>query len=284
MIVLVLFLLLLVTGTELLPLGGAGHAYLVHSLLTPVVGEKLSTRELIGLIQFAELAVLPSIVMFLFAADPRENGSIREWTLVLVASVPAGIAGAVVDRLLVTRLPGMVTAIGFLCTSLVLALPYFIGGQRRRVRESGEKQFCVWRAIGVGGLQVISVFGGISRLGMVLGGGALAGLRRRELFRFGLLTAVPFVFVRLLTTVMLAAIVGGPFGESGLALTEFFSAVSTIFVVGAGLFCFFVGVVVIRVLEWILLEDRIYLLSFYLFLLGTVYTWSIGLFLEPPIT
>jgi undecaprenyl-diphosphatase len=123
------------------------------------------------------------------------------WLLV-VGTIPAGILGLLLEHPLRSLFASATSAAIFLTVNGLL----LFGAERLRRRApepdaSDEDdddhriaEQLTWRqAIGVGSAQALALVPGISRSGVTMGGGLLAGLSNRDAARYGFLLATPII-------------------------------------------------------------------------------------------
>lgn len=122
------------------------------------------------------------------------------WLLV-VGTIPAGVLGLLLEHPLRRVFASATSAAIFLTINGLL----LFGAERlrRRAPDAPEDgldhdqriaERLTWRqAIGVGGAQALALLPGISRSGVTMGGGLLAGLSNRDAARYGFLLATPII-------------------------------------------------------------------------------------------
>jgi undecaprenyl-diphosphatase len=122
------------------------------------------------------------------------------WLLV-VGTIPAGLLGLLLEHPLRSVFASPTSAAIFLTINGLL----LFGAERLRRRAPdapvGETdddhriaERLTWRqAIGVGSAQALALLPGISRSGVTMGGGLLAGLSNRDAARYGFLLATPII-------------------------------------------------------------------------------------------
>ena len=122
------------------------------------------------------------------------------WLLV-VGTIPAGVIGLLLEHPLRSLFASASSAAAFL---IVNGLLLFGAEQlRRRAPDAPQDDLdddhriaeqLTWRkAIGVGTAQALALVPGISRSGVTMGGGLLAGLSNRDAARYGFLLATPII-------------------------------------------------------------------------------------------
>jgi undecaprenyl-diphosphatase len=121
------------------------------------------------------------------------------WLLV-VGTIPAGILGLLLEHPLRSLFASAASAAAFLTLNGVLLLVF--ERLRRRAPEPGDSRGdsdariarLSWRqAIAVGTAQAAALVPGISRSGITMGGGLLAGLSNEDAARYSFLLATPII-------------------------------------------------------------------------------------------
>lgn len=234
-----LFMGLLQGASELFPVSSLGHAVLVPSLLHWSFKQSdpsfVPFLVLLHLGTAAALLVLyrnewVAIVRGFFAAAFRgqiRNDNERLAMLLLVGTIPAGILGVYLENRIKALFASPYAAAGFLVVNGILMLGFeFL--RRRAERRAGaaqasggqrEEQFAQAERISfraaalVGACQALAFLPGISRSGVTIGGGLLAGLRHEEAARFSFLLATPVILAAGLVEVPQLFSTGVPVGE-----------------------------------------------------------------------
>lgn len=213
------FLGLLQGATELFPVSSLGHAVILPTLLHWTYRQSdptfLPFLVLLHLGTAGALLVLywrdwVGIVRGFFTAAIR--GAIRSpderlAMLLVVGTVPTGLVGVFFQKQFQALFASPRAAAGFLLVNggLLLGAELLRRRAERRARLEGrdraeqEEAFIdvsrlSYRAAGLVGLcQVLALFPGISRSGVTMGGGLLAGLSHSESARFSFLLATPII-------------------------------------------------------------------------------------------
>jgi undecaprenyl-diphosphatase len=210
-----LFIGLLQGATELFPVSSLGHAVIIPSLFHWNFRQSdptfLPFLALLHLGTATALVVLYwrewlRIIQGFFKAAFRgriETPDERMAMLLLAGTVPAALAGAFLKSQITTLFSSARLAAVFLfCNGLIL-----LGAEllRRRAERRGvgraeqEMEFksageISFRAAGVTGLsQVLAFLPGISRSGVTMCGGLIAGLRHTEAAKLSFLLATPII-------------------------------------------------------------------------------------------
>jgi undecaprenyl-diphosphatase len=210
-----LFMGLLQGATELFPVSSLGHAVILPALLHWSYRQSDPTfvpfLTLLHLGTAGALLILyrqdwVRIVTGFFRAAFRgriEAPEERLSMLLMVGTVPAGVAGLLLEAALKRLFATPRAAAVFLVVNGLILL----GGEllRRRSERSGlsredqEMQFkeaeqISFAAAAITGLaQALALLPGISRSGVTMTGGLLAGLRHQEAARFSFLLATPVI-------------------------------------------------------------------------------------------
>lgn len=213
------FIGILQGATELFPVSSLGHAVIIPSLLRWSYRQSdpsfLPFLVLLHLGTAGALLILywrdwVAITRGFFTAALR--GRIRAPNerlamLLVVGTVPTGLVGVFFQKQLQSLFANPRAAAAFLVVNGALLLGAELLRRRaeRRARvadrdraeqeeafaEAGELSF---RAAALVGLcQVLALFPGISRSGVTISGGLLAGLRHQEAARFSFLLATPII-------------------------------------------------------------------------------------------
>jgi undecaprenyl-diphosphatase len=210
---------LLQGASELFPVSSLGHAVLVPSLLhwsfkqsdpsfLPFLVLLHIGTAIALLILYREQWV--AIIRGFFTAALRgrmENDAERLAMLLLVGTIPAAILGVFLESRIKTLFASPYEAAGFLVVNgaLMLGFEWLRRRAERRAavaagsRAEQEAHFASAERISfraaaiVGACQALAFLPGISRSGVTIGGGLLAGLRHEEAARFSFLLATPVI-------------------------------------------------------------------------------------------
>jgi undecaprenyl-diphosphatase len=117
------------------------------------------------------------------AGDPDRK---LAWLLV-AATVPAAIAGVLLDKVIETSF----REVGLVAVTLVVGGGILWFADRRGARSRGVQDVTLPIALGVGVAQAIALIPGISRSGISIAAARLAGLDRAAAARFSFLMATP---------------------------------------------------------------------------------------------
>lgn len=203
--------------TEWLPISSTGHLILLQELMplnvSPDFWEMFEVVVQLG-------AILAVIVLFFkklnpFAPSKNQAAKKRTWNLwfrVVVAVLPSGILGVLLDDWLNAHLYNYVTV----AATLILYGVAFLAIERRKPRKGLIKRpedISYKTAICIGAFQVLSLIPGTSRSGSTILGAMLLGLSRTAASEFSFFLAIP----TMLGASLLKAV---KFAAQGVAMTQ----------------------------------------------------------------
>ena len=238
-----LFMGLLQGATELFPVSSLGHAVLIPSLLHWSFKQSDPTfvpfLVLLHLGTASALLVLyrmqwVEIIRGFFTAAVRgriTNDSERLSMLLLVGTLPAAVLGVFLESRIKSLFASPYVAAAFLVVNggLMLAAELLRRRAERRAalnalsRSEQEERFAdaahvsFLAAALVGACQALAFVPGISRSGVTIAGGLLAGLRHEEAARFSFLLATPVILAAGLLEVPQLFAAGVPVAEYAAA-------------------------------------------------------------------
>jgi undecaprenyl-diphosphatase len=214
-----LFMGLLQGASELFPVSSLGHAVLVPSLLHWSFKQSdpsfLPFLVLLHIGTATALLVLyrdqwVQIIRGFFTAAFRgkmETDPERLAMLLLAGTIPAAILGVFLESRIKTLFASPYEAAGFLVANGILMLGFewlrrrverraapAAGSREEQEAHFGQAERISFRAAAiVGACQALAFLPGISRSGVTIGGGLIAGLRHEEAARFSFLLATPVI-------------------------------------------------------------------------------------------
>jgi undecaprenyl-diphosphatase len=223
---------LLQGATELFPVSSLGHAVLIPSLLhwkfkqaDPSFVPFLVLLHLgtAGALLILYRAQWVAIIRGFFTAAFRgqiQNDNERLAMLLLVGTIPAATLGVFLETRIKSLFASPYEAAGFLIANGILMLAFEVLRRRAERRSTlQEEEFAQAERISfraaalVGACQALAFLPGISRSGVTIGGGLLAGLRHQEAARFSFLLATPVILGAGLVEVPQLLSGGVPIGE-----------------------------------------------------------------------
>lgn len=215
-VALVIFLAALQGATELFPVSSLGHAVVVPALFNlnvdPAAPSFVPFLTLLHIGTGLALLILYReqwlrIIRGFVTAAVRgriEGPDQRLAMLLVVGTIPAGVIGFLLENPLKNLFAHPRTAAAFLVLNAVLLAGAELlrrreerrrgaAGPQREKRFGTIEQMSFTRAGIVGLFQVLALLPGISRSGVTIGGGLVAGLRHTEAVRFSFLLATPII-------------------------------------------------------------------------------------------
>lgn len=199
--------------SEPFPISSLGHAVLLPKLL----GWDIHQNDDYFLTFLVATHCATALVLFLFFLDdwkriwfgfvrsvkgrstPRDLDARLAW-VIIIGTIPAGILGIALEHRLRSLFASPTSAAIFLTINgvLLLAVERFRrrpprpgdgeGDGDERIAKLGFRQ-----AIGIGTAQALALIPGISRSGVTMGGGLLAGLSNEDAARYAFLLATPVI-------------------------------------------------------------------------------------------
>jgi len=234
-----LFMGLLQGATELFPVSSLGHAVLIPSLLH--WSFKQSDPSFVPFLVLLHLGTAGALLIIyrtqwvdiiksFFTAALRgriETPSERLAMLLMVGTIPAAILGVFFETRIKSLFASPYVAAGFLVVNGVLMITFeqlrrraerraALDSKPRIDQEQGfaEAERISFRAAAlVGACQALAFLPGISRSGVTIGGGLVAGLRHQEAARFSFLLATPVILAAGVLEVPQLCASGVPVGE-----------------------------------------------------------------------
>lgn len=173
--------------TEFLPVSSSGHLVLFQRIFG-MSGDMLFFDTMLHVGTLAAVF----IVLWKDIWEIFKNLFGRFTWVLVVATVPAVLAGALLNDFFEGAFEGAYLALGFLITSALLVLSERISAKRQaRYTEKGQIKFGT--AFGVGCMQAVAIMPGISRSGSTLSGSLMAGLDRSLAASFSFLMSIPVI-------------------------------------------------------------------------------------------
>lgn len=214
-----LFMGLLQGATELFPVSSLGHAVLVPSLLH--WSFKQSDPSFVPFLVLLHLGTAGALLFlyrkqwielivgfFRAAIRGRVSSPIERLSmLLLVGTLPAAVLGVFLENRIKALFASPYVAAVLLIVNGLLMLGFELlrrraerrSGVADETREQQEERFADAAQISflaaavVGACQALAFLPGISRSGVTIGGGLVAGLRHQEAARFSFLLATPVI-------------------------------------------------------------------------------------------
>jgi undecaprenyl-diphosphatase len=199
--------------SEPFPISSLGHAVLLPHLF----GWNIHQNDGYFLSFLVATHCATALVLFLFFLEdwkriwfgfvrsvrgrstPRDFDARLAW-VIIIGTIPAGILGVALEHKLRTLFASPTSAAIFLTINgvILLAVERFRhrppqagdgeGDGDERIAKMGFRQ-----ALGIGAAQALALIPGISRSGVTMGGGLLAGLSNEDAARYAFLLATPVI-------------------------------------------------------------------------------------------
>lgn len=186
--------------TEFLPISSSGHLVIVPFLLqwdippfeAFVFDVLVQVATLIAVLAFFwkdYYVILRGVVRGLRRKRPFETQPARLGWYILLASVPAGIAGLLLKDTIERAFANpMMTSFALFGTAALLVIAEIVGKRQRILEE------LTWLdALIIGLYQILALFPGLSRSGATIAGGMTRDFDRPTAARFSFLIAVPIM-------------------------------------------------------------------------------------------
>ncbi len=181
--------------TEWLPVSSTGHILLLDALWKMDASEAFFDVFKV-IIQLG--SILAVVVLYFHKLNPfspkksaaEKKGTWVLWSKVLVASIPAAVAGLLLDDLIDTVLsvPAVIAA------ALILygvAFLWMENRKNRRIRVDSLEALSYKDALGIGAFQMLALIPGTSRSGSTILGATLLGTSRTVAAEFSFFMAIP---------------------------------------------------------------------------------------------
>lgn len=204
--------------TEWLPISSTGHMILVDEIIHLNVSEEYREVFLVVI----QLGAMLAVVILYFhklnpfsqkKSDAQNKATLRLWAKIMVACVPAGIIGLILDNTMDKFVNGYVVS-----TMLIIYGVFFILLENRNknaqfpIERVGQISFQT--AAVIGGFQVLALIPGTSRSGATILGAMLIGCSRGAAAEFSFFLGVPVMLGASFLKVVKFLIKGGAFSST----------------------------------------------------------------------
>jgi undecaprenyl-diphosphatase len=250
--------------TEWLPVSSTGHILLLDAIWKMDASEAFFDVFKVIIQLGSIMAVVVLYFHKLNPFSPKKSSTEKKdtwvlWSKVLIASIPAAIAGLALDDIIDNVLS---TPLVIAAALIVYGIGFIWMESRKNTREqvSDLKDISYKRAFGIGAFQMLALIPGTSRSGSTILGASLLGTSRAVAAEFSFFMAIP---------VML--------GASGLKAVKFFlidgysfTTNEWILLAVATVVSFLVSVLVIRFLMGYIKKHSFQIFGWYRIALGIV--------------
>jgi undecaprenyl-diphosphatase len=187
--------------TELFPVSSLGHAVVLPVLLR-LKDMDIRSEHFLPLLVVLHVGTALALMLYFwrdwlgiasafFDRDPKRRGEqFRLLLLVIVGTIPAVIAGFLLERFVRDLFGTALVAAFFLVVNGVLLFAV------ERLKQEGHNPITaltIWDALIIGIWQCLALIPGISRSGATIAGGLLLGLTHEASARFSFLLATPII-------------------------------------------------------------------------------------------
>ena len=197
--------------TEFLPISSTGHLILFEKLVPLSPSEGFFDMFSV-VIQFG--SIMAVLVLFWHTLNPfsakksaaEKKATVDLWGKIMVAVIPAALAGLLLDDIIDAHLRGWVTVA---VTLIVYGALFIIVENRNKAKAPGgtEDAITYRTALYIGAFQMLALVPGTSRSGATILGAMLLGLSRTTAAHFSFFMAIPTML-----------------GASGLKMVKFAAA------------------------------------------------------------
>lgn len=185
--------------TEWLPISSTGHMLLVDEFIKLNMSDEFKEMFFV-VIQLG--AIMAVVILYFNKLNPfsskkskdEKHDTIELWKKVIVACIPAGVLGILLDDFLESHFGG---AISIAIMLIVYGVLFIIVENRNKLREpkvKSLKELSYKTALMIGLFQVLSLIPGTSRSGATILGGILLGTSRYVAAEFTFFLAIPVMF------------------------------------------------------------------------------------------
>jgi len=186
--------------TEFLPISSSGHLVLLPYFLN----WELPLKETFIFDVLVQIGTLVAVILYfrkdlgriisgfirgLFKGTPLATHEARLGWLLIIATIPAGLAGILFNDLVEEAFSSPLFAgIGLLLTAVLLFL-----GEKISQNLGDMHDITVSTALVMGVMQALALFPGVSRSGATIAGGMTRHLKRVDAGRFSFLMSIPIM-------------------------------------------------------------------------------------------
>ena len=215
-------------ATELFPVSSLGHAVVVPSLLRADIDQ--AAESFLPFVVMLHLGTAVALLQFFWRdwwligtgviglADAHQvKESRRVFVLIVIATIPAVIAGLLLERLVRGLFAAPLIAAGFLVVNGVMLL---FGERLRALGARPLGDIKPMDALIIGCAQCLALIPGISRSGSTIVAGLLRGINHEGSAHFSFLIATPIIFgatVHQLPKLLHASVAPGVFTLASIA-------------------------------------------------------------------
>ncbi|MBI2410300.1 MAG: undecaprenyl-diphosphatase UppP [Candidatus Kerfeldbacteria bacterium] len=185
--------------TEFIPVSSSGHLLLLHKLFPQFV-----LQDEVGFdvaLHIGTLAALLAVfwrdcfvyiqAVFVQPSTPEETMNRRVAWHIILAIIPAGLAGLLFEHIIDTHLRSPLIVV---CMLIIVALLFFVIEAMPKEKFRTSMNEMKWKqALAIGLAQMLALIPGTSRSGITMAAGMATGLKRDQAARFSFLIAIPII-------------------------------------------------------------------------------------------
>jgi len=224
-------------ATEFLPVSSSGHLALFANVFSQP-----------NLFFFTVLHLASLLAVLIFTRKEIRNlltferKYSRMWLYLIVGTIPAALVGFFFKDFIESSFSSyLIMGTTFIFTSFLLFSTKF---------SKGDKEISWKNSIGVGLIQCLALFPGVSRSGATISYARILGVNEKEAFKFSFLLFIPLSFGAMILEL-------GNFYFSWSLFISFFV-------------CFFISLIFLNLLHKILEKNKFWMFGFYCLFVGIV--------------
>ncbi|MFN0110697.1 MAG: undecaprenyl-diphosphatase UppP [Blastocatellia bacterium] len=197
--------------TEFIPVSSSGHLIIAEKLMG--LDNVMTPQQITAFVAVIQLGTLAAVILYFLndiltitlgwihgnlmwlrghrgSRGYNARKSARLGWLIIIGSIPAGLAGLLGKKIIEGSLTKSLFVIGssLVIWALILWLAELVGNKRRELEHAGLRE-----ALVVGFFQVFSLIPGSSRSGTTIAGALFAGMSREGAARFSFLLSIPII-------------------------------------------------------------------------------------------
>ena len=189
--------------TEWLPISSTGHLILVNQVMPlSVFSDAAMNKEFINMFTVVIKlgSILAVLVLYFNELNPwasaktaeQKKGTWQMWIKIVIAAVPAGLAGVLFDDMIDAYLyNATVVAIALIVYGVIFIV---MENQNRKVTTRSIEGMSRKTAFGIGVFQMLALIPGTSRSGSTIIGATALGCSRSAAAKFSFFLAIPMMF------------------------------------------------------------------------------------------
>ena len=199
--------------TEFIPISSSGHLIIAQKVMGLDQPGGLTPEQITAFVAVIQLGTLAAVIVYFLndilsitfgwiqgnmmwlqghrgSRGYNARKSARLGWLIILGSIPAGLAGLLAKKIIEGSLTKSLFVIGtsMIVWAVILWIAELVGNKRREMEHAGLRE-----AVIVGIFQVFSLVPGSSRSGTTIAGALFAGMSREAAARFSFLLSIPII-------------------------------------------------------------------------------------------